>query len=132
MKHLIILFSLLCLYACSSSSCDEQEFNLIGTWELFEFCNYSGGIEASCPIQTPDQDEFFEFRTDSSFTLFIGGQLVNSGTFSVTNSRIDLIDDITGTLDYRSINPQGPCELNMNPLCEEGCRWSYQKINFID
>jgi len=127
MKHLLFLAILLCSYACSSPSCDELEFNLIGTWELFEFCNSPG--DDSCPIQTPNQEEIIEFRTDSSFTVFIGGRMMTTGTFSVTNSLIDLTDDSNGTTSTRFINPQGPCELDLNSLCIEECRSSYQKIN---
>jgi len=130
MKHLIILFSLLCLYACSSSSCDEQEFNLIGTWELFEYCNSPGDI--SCPIQTPNNQEIerWELSIDSSFTFFLGGRLMNSGTFSVTNSIIIFVNDADGELiTQRFIIAQGPCEVDLNGLCIEECRRSYEKVD---
>ena len=130
MKHLIILFSLLCLYACSSPSCDDQEFNLIGTWELFEFCNSPGDI--SCPIQIPNEEQLerWELSIDSSFNFFLGGQLRNTGTFSVINSVIIFADDTNGDIiDRRFITVQGPCEVDLNALCIEECRRSYEKID---
>lgn len=129
MKHLIILIVLLLLSACSSPSCDETEFNLIGSWELFEFCVSPGDI--TCPVQTPDQEQILEFRMDSTFSLTIDGQIMDNGSFSVSNSVLTFMgqqDDQTFG-NSRFISIQGSCEVDLNPLCIEECRSSYEKID---
>ena len=55
---------------------------------------------------------------------------MNSGTFSVSNSVIMFTDDTNGDIiDRRFINIQGPCEVDLNALCIEECRRSYEKID---
>ena len=125
MKHLFILISLMLGYACSTdSNCQDEELELIGRWELVEFC-YSPGDD-SCPPQTPKQEQIIEFRTDSTFIFSIGDSST-VGSFTVSNRFIDFIDDQGETTDSRFISENTSCGLELSPLCIEVCRELYVK-----
>ena len=82
-------------------------------------------------VQTPDQEQILEFRMDSTFSLTIDGQIMDNGSFSVSNSVLTFMgqqDDQTFG-NSRFISIQGPCEVDLNPLCIEECRSSYEKID---
>ena len=125
MKQLIILSMLLIACACSSPSCEDEVFELIGSWELVQFC-FSPG-DASCPIQTPTEDEIIEFRSDSTFTLSIGDS-TTLGTFSISNRLIEYRDSFGSIIQQRVILETSRCRLEMGPLCFEACREYYEKI----
>lgn len=125
MKQLIILIMLLSTYACSSLSCEDEEFDLIGSWELVMFCNSPG--DASCPIQQPTQDQIIEFRSDSTFTFVIGDVSI-AGTFSISNRLISFIDASGLIGQQRIILETNRCRLDLGPLCIEECREYYEKL----
>ena len=126
MKYLFLLITSLFLHACSSSTCDDEQFELIGTWELVGACASPG--DASCPIQTPTEDRIVEFRADSTFT-FTMGNTTSNGTFTESDGFIDFINDGGEIIFSRFIREANACELELSPFCIEECRELYEKID---
>lgn len=148
MKNLGLYFALMCLLGCSNkdSALSPAEAELIGKWQLVEFCLSPG--DGSCPAQTatPATTQILDFKKNGSFleNRPQPGQsqspITNSGEYrleapDVIYFKFDLSNfGINGVLD-----PPAPAEVKwhytlsrniliLNPPCRERCAYTYKKI----
>ncbi len=138
MKRIAFILVLATLAGCSKESLSPEEKNLLGTWQLEEFCVGPG--DGSCPPQltTTVATQTLEFRKDGSFIEKIPqpGQfktpIVSSGEFRIEAvDRLYLKFDNAGTAQKE--NHWGYTltadRLTILPtVCKEGCSYSYKRM----
>ncbi len=110
----------------TDSNCSNEEFNLIGSWRLVEFC-FSPG-DSSCPIRVPDVEEIIELRLDSTYIYSIGSQS-SSGSYLISDNIISFLSaQENPEFGDRFLNPINSCRLELNPFCIEECRALFEKV----
>jgi len=139
MKRIGFILLLATLVGCSKEvSLSPEEKNIVGTWQLAEFCVGPG--DGSCPQQlaTTSITQTLEFRRDGSFIEKVPqpGQfqtpIVSSGEFKIEGGgKLYLKFDNAGnaptenhwgytlTADRLTILPA---------VCNEGCSYTYKRI----
>ncbi len=138
MKRIDFILVLATLVGCNKESLSPEEKNIVGTWQLVEFCVGPG--DGSCPPQlaTTSITQTLEFRKDGSFIEKIPqpGQfqtpIVSSGEFKIEKQgNIYLRFDNAGI--YNEENQWGYTLKNdmltiLPTVCNEGCSYSYKRI----
>lgn len=138
MNRIAFILVLATLVGCSKESLSPEEKNLLGTWQLVEFCVGPG--DGSCPPQlaTTSITQSLEFRKDGSFIENIPqpGQfqtaIVSSGEYRIEGEgKLYLKFDNPGVFTQEnhwrySLTAE---KLTILPsVCIEGCSYSYKKI----
>lgn len=138
MKRIAFALILTTLVGCSKESLSPEEKNLLGTWQLSEFCVGPG--DGSCPPQlaTTSITQSLEFRKDGSFIENIPqpGQfqtaIVSSGEYRIEGEgKLYLKFDNPGVFTQEnhwgySLTAE---KLTILPsVCNEGCSYTYKKI----
>lgn len=138
MRRIAFILIVATLVGCSKESLSPEEKNLLGTWQLSEFCVGPG--DGSCPPQlsTTVATQTLEFRQDGSFIENIPqpGQfqtaIVSSGEYRIEEEgKLYLKFDNPGvfTQENRWGYSLTAEKLTILPsVCNEGCSYTYKKI----
>ncbi|MPR33246.1 lipocalin family protein [Salmonirosea aquatica] len=138
MKRIGFMLMLISLLGCSKESLSPEEKNIVGTWQLKEFCVGPG--DGSCPQQlaTTSATQTLEFRKDGSFIEKIPqpGQfqtpIVSSGEFRIEGEgRLYFKFDNAGTgnkENHWGYNLAGDRLTILPSICNEGCSYTYQRM----
>lgn len=137
MKKIAILLSVLYLVGCTKKELTPQEEQILGTWQLVEYCISPGAGNCTPQLATAVRTQTLDFKKNGSFIEKIPEPgkfqtpIVSSGEFGIVT-----IGKITFTFDDRatfSESVQWGYELSGNrltilPLCFEGCSYTYRRL----
>lgn len=138
MKSIGFILVLAALLGCSKEALSPEEKNIVGTWQLEEFCVCPGDGSCAPQLATTRITQRLEFRKDGTFIEKIPqpGQfqtpIVSSGEFRIEGEgRLYLKFDNAGTASKE--NHWGYTltydRLTILPsVCNEGCSYSYKRM----
>ncbi len=137
MKKIVLFLSIVYLIACSRKELTPQEEQILGTWQLIEYCVSPGNGNCTPQVATAVRSQTLEFKKNGSFIERIPqpGQfqtpLVGSGEFRIVSSgeiRIKFDDKATFAQEVQWGYEVSNNRLTIVPVCFEGCSYTYQRI----
>ena len=100
-RYLIsVLFVLTTLFACSKISTDNYADAIIGTWQLNKGVHYTNG--KADQTEKIDRNICYSFGANGSFIQEVDGEIMDSGTYFITDTYLTMISLEYGRPDRKS------------------------------
>jgi hypothetical protein len=137
MKKIALFLSVIYLLGCSGKELTPQEEQILGTWQLTEYCVSSGAGNCTTQPATAVRTQTLEFRKDGSFIQKIPEPgkfqtpIVSSGEFQIVTPgkiRFGFDDRATFTEEVQWSYELSGDRLKILPLCFEGCSYTYRRL----
>lgn len=137
MKKIVLILSMLYLLGCSKNELTPLKKQILGTWQLAEYCISPGNGNCTPQPATVIYTQTLKFRKNGSFIEKIPEPgkfqtpIVSSGEFQiVTDGKIKLkFDDrTTFTEEVQWGYELSGDSLTILPLCFEGCSYTFRRL----
>ena len=131
MKKTILFIYLLFALGCSKNTDKEQEFDIIGKWQLIETFTSTGGSQ---PLWVEITDGYiYDFKIDETFTRNKSNSNCLDGTYTLNNDILTITTNCSSngasSISYKLIYEKGNIILKpSNTICIEGCGDKFIKV----